>query len=206
MIQKDIDQITEKDLQALIDNSVLERRTIEYKRLLPSNSDVDKKEFLADVSSFANASGGDLIYGIIQDKETGAPERLEGLDIKNVDQEILRLDNLIRNGIEPRIPSLAIKPISLSNSRVALIIRINKSWVSPHRVSFKEYDKFYTRGSNGKYPLDVTELRIAFTLAETVAEKIRRFRENRISDVYADETPVPLYKGAKIILQLIPII
>jgi hypothetical protein len=206
MIQKDIDQITEKDLQALIDNSVLERRTIEYKQLLPSSSDVDKKEFLADISSFANASGGDLIYGIIQDKETGTPERLEGLDIKNVDQEILRLDNLIRNGIEPRIPSLAIKPISLSNSRVALIIRINKSWVSPHRVSFKGYDKFYTRGSNGKYPLDVTELRIAFTLAETVAEKVRRFRENRISDVYADETPVPLYKGAKIILQLIPII
>jgi len=93
MIPKNLDQITEKDLQTLIDNSVLERKTIEYKQLLPSNSDSDKKEFLADVSSFANASGGDLIFGIVQNKETGVPEKLEGLDIKNPDQEVLRLDN-----------------------------------------------------------------------------------------------------------------
>jgi len=68
MIPTDIDQITEEDLQALIDNSVIEGKTIEYKQSLPSNSDSDKKEFLADVSSFANASGGDLIYGIIEDE------------------------------------------------------------------------------------------------------------------------------------------
>jgi len=32
MIAKDIDQIAEEDLQRLIDNSVLERKTIEYKQ------------------------------------------------------------------------------------------------------------------------------------------------------------------------------
>lgn len=206
MIPKNIDQVNEKDLQALVENSVLERKTIEYKQSLPSDSDSDKKEFLADVSSFANASGGDLIYGIIQNKENGTPERLEGLDIKNPDQEILRLENLIRNGIEPRIPSFNIRPIPLSNSRIAIIIRVNKSWISPHRVSFKGHDKFYSRGSNGKYPLNVEELRIAFTLSETLIDKIKKFRENRISAVYAGETPVPLYDGAKIILHLIPII
>jgi len=206
MIPKNLDQITEKDLQTLIDNSVLERKTIEYKQLLPSNSDSDKKEFLADVSSFANASGGDLIFGIVQNKETGVPEKLEGLDIKNPDQEVLRLDNLIRNGIEPRIPSVTIKPIPLSNSRVAIIIRVDRSWINPHKISFKGYDKFYSRASNGKYPLNVAELRIAFTLSETIVEKIRKFRESRISDVYAGETPVPLYDGAKIILHLMPII
>jgi hypothetical protein len=206
MIPKNIDQITEKDLQALIENSVLERKTIEYKQSLSSDSDTDKKEFLADVSSFANASGGDLIYGIIQNKENGTPEKLEGLDIKNPDQEILRLENLIRSGIEPRIPSFDIRPISLSNLRIAIIISVNKSWISPHRVSFKGHDKFYSRGSNGKYPLNVDELRIAFTLSETIVDKIKKFRENRISNVYAGETPVPLYDGAKIILHLMPII
>ncbi|MCD6594362.1 ATP-binding protein, partial [bacterium] len=68
MIAKNIDQISEEDLQALIDNSVLEGKTIEYKQSLPGNSDSDKKEFLADISSFANASGGDLIYGILEDR------------------------------------------------------------------------------------------------------------------------------------------
>lgn len=206
MIPKDIDEITEKDLQALIDNSVLERRTIEYKQLLPSNSDADKKEFLADVSSFANASGGDLIYGIIQEKDTGFPKELEGLDIKNADQEILRLESVIRDGIEPRIPSIRIKPITLANSKTALVIRVYRSWISPHRVSFKGHDKFYSRSTNGKYPLDVTELRIAFTLSETTSERVRKFREDRISKIFSNETPVPFYDNAKIVLHLIPIV
>jgi hypothetical protein len=204
MIGKNINQIGEEDLQSLIDNSVLESKTIEYKQSIPSNLDSDKKEFLADVSSFANASGGDLIYGIVE--EEGTPERLEGLTIENADREIRRLDSIIRDGIEPRIPSIVIRPIDLSNGKIALIIRISKSWISPHRVSFKSYDKFYSRSSNGKYPLDVAELRVAFNLSETIIERIRKFRENRISDIFANETPVPFRENAKIVLHLIPII
>lgn len=205
MIAKSIDQITEGDLQSLVDNSVLERKTIEYKQSLPGKSDSDKKEFLADVSSFANASGGDLIYGIIQEKDTGFPKQLVGLEIENVDHQILRLESMIRDGIEPRIPSVNTWPISLSNSKVALIIRVSRSWISPHRVSFKGHDKFYSRSSNGKYPLDVSELRVAFNLSETITERIRKFRENRISKIFANETPVPFYDNAKIVLHLIPI-
>jgi len=206
MIAKDIEQIEEEDLQALIDNSVLERRTMDYKRSLPRMTDSGKKEFLADVSSFANASGGDLIFGIIQDSETGVPKELAGLDIGNVDQEILRLDNLIRGGINPRIPSVKIQPIALSNSKTVLIVRISKSWLSPHCVTFRGHDKFYSRSSNGKYPMDVTELRVAFDTAGKNVERIRKFRENRISNLFANETPMSFYESAKIVLHLIPII
>ncbi len=205
MIQKNIDEITEEDLQALIDNSVLESKSIEYKQSLPGSSDSEKKEFLADVSSFANASGGNLVYGIIEDRNTRVPEILEGLTIKNADQEISRLDSMIRDGIEPRMLGIIIKPIKLSNSKTALIIRIPKSWISPHRVSFKGHDKFYSRSTNGKYPLDVAELRVAFNLSETTTERIRKFREDRISKIFASETPVPFYDTGKIVLHLIPI-
>ncbi len=206
MIGKNIEQITEEDLQALIDNEVTERKSIEYKQALPRDSAKEKKEFLADVSSFANASGGDLIYGIIEDKKTGKPKSLDGLDIENIGQEILRLDNIIRTGIQPRLPSIAISPpIPLDNSREALIIRIPKSWISPHRVIYDGHDKFYSRSSNGKYPLDVGELRIAFNLSETITERIRNFRVDRISKIFAGETPVPFYENAKIVLHLIPI-
>ncbi|MBA7704258.1 hypothetical protein ES703_113060 [subsurface metagenome] len=206
MIAKNVDQITEEDLQALVDNSVVERKTLEYKQALPGNSDSDKKEFLADVSSFANASGGDLIYGITSDKKTGTPKSVDGLSIENADQEILRLENMIRDGIGPRIASITTKSISLSNSGDALLIRIPKSWNSPHRVTFKGHDKFYSRSSNGKYPLDVAELRVTFNLSETVTERIRNFRLDRISKIFANETPVPFYDNAKIVLHLIPII
>ena len=206
MILKDIAAIAEKDLKSLIENSVLEQKTLDYKRSLPGNSDSEKKEFLADVSSFANASGGDLIYGISQDNKTGIPTKLEGLEILNADQVVLRLESLIRDGIEPRIPSVTFRPILLSDSKIALIIRIQKSWNSPHRVGFKGYHKFYSRSSNGKYELDVGELRTAFTLSETIFDKIKRFREDRISRINANETPIPFYENAKIILHLIPVI
>ncbi len=207
MIGKSIDQITEEDLQALKDNKVSEHKTIEYKQALPGNTDKEKKEFLADVSSFANTSGGDLIFGIIEDRRTGAPKSLEGLSIDNVDQEILRLENMIRDGIEPRISSITISPpINLSNSKVALVIRIPKSWRSPHRVTYQGHDKFYSRSSNGKYVLDVAELRAVFNLSETVIDRIRNFRQDRVSKIFANETPVPFYENAKIVLHLIPII
>ncbi|MFC1592991.1 helix-turn-helix domain-containing protein [Candidatus Omnitrophota bacterium] len=155
MINNDIEAITENDLQALIDNEVLECKTMEYKQALPGDSDREKKEFLADVSSFANASGGDLIYGIAEDKNTGKPKPLDGLEIENDDKEILRLDHIIRTGIQPRLPSINIRAIPLENAKVALIIRVVKSWISPHRVILGDHDKFYSRNSNGKYPLDV---------------------------------------------------
>jgi len=205
MINKDIEQITKEDLQALIDNEVTERKAIEYKQALPGNSDKEKKEFLADVSSFANASGGDLIYGITEDKQTGKPKSLDGLDIENIDQEILRLDNIIRTGIQPRLPSVNISPpIPLEHSKVALIIRIPKSWISPHRIIYN--DKFYSRSSNGKYPLDVGELRIAFNLSETIIERVRQFNLDRASKIFANETPEPIAQTAKTALHLIPII
>jgi hypothetical protein len=206
MIGKDIEKITEADLQALIDNSVLERKRSEYKQSLPSNSRSDKIEFLADVSSLANASGGDLIFGIIEDKDTGVPKTLEGVIIENIDQEILRLENMIRAGIEPRIMGVVTQPVPLSNSNTVLIVRIPKSWISPHRVSFEGHDKFYSRSTNGKYPLDVAELRVAFNLSETITERIREFREDRISKIYADESPVPLGNNAKIVLHILPVI
>lgn len=57
MINKHLDKIDLNDLEQLRSNAVLEGKTIEYKKLLPTNSDADRKEFLADISSFANASG-----------------------------------------------------------------------------------------------------------------------------------------------------
>jgi hypothetical protein len=58
-LSKPLESIKESDPQALVDNQVAEHKTIEHKEALPGNADGDKKEFLVDVSSFANASGCD---------------------------------------------------------------------------------------------------------------------------------------------------
>lgn len=207
LLNKNLVEIDESDLQHLVDEEIIEKKTLDYKSELPGNKESDKKEFLADVSSFANASGGDLIYGITENREKGKPKALIGIEIENVDQEILRLDQIIRDGIEPNIPSSSINihPIQLSNSNYVLIIRVGKSWLAPHRVSFKAWDRFYSRSTNGKYRLDVQELKAAFILSDTLGDKIKSFRETRISDIYANELPIPFYPSPKLVLHMIPI-
>lgn len=205
MINKKIKDIKQEDLQALINNKVIEGKNIDYKKELPNNSDSSKKEFLADVTSFANTSGGDLIFGIEQDNQSGEPKVLIGIEVENIDREKTRLDNIIRSGVEPRILSTTIQPVLLNNSKFIFLIRIPKSWIGPHRVIFGGHAKFYARNSSGKYEMDIDELRVAFNLSETIVERIRNFRADRVAKILADETPVPMYQNPKIVFHIVPI-
>ena len=95
---KPISAITKDDIQQLLVAAVRENRVIEYKRVLPGNSDSDKKEFLADVTSFANAGGGDILYGV--DAKDGVPTDIPGLADFNEDKERLRLESSMLNAID----------------------------------------------------------------------------------------------------------
>jgi Putative DNA-binding domain len=190
------------DLQTLVDGGVRESREIEYKRQLPGNSDEDKREFLADVSSFANASGGDIMYGI--EADAGLPTGIVGVE-GNADAELLRLESIIRAGIQPRVMGLHIQPVPLSDGRHVLILRIPASWTSPHMVTFKNLSRFYSRTSAGKYQLDVTELRSLFARDGNTAERIRRFRDERLARIVAGEAAFELTGSALTVVHLVPL-
>jgi hypothetical protein len=200
---KPLDKVTESDLTALISDKESEGKTIEYKRDPVGTSDGDKKEFLADVSSFANTLGGHLIFGM--EESGGLPTKLVGLPGINSDREILRLEGMIRDGIRPPIIGLRIQPAPLGNKNVALLVRIPKSWNPPHQVTFQKAFRFYARASNGKYLLDVDELRSIYSLTSDVAQRLRLFRIERIAKIVADDAPVQLEPGAKLVVHLLPI-
>lgn len=202
-LEMPIDQITEARLLDLIENKVSEQKSIDYKQALPGNSDGDRKDFLADVSSFSNASGGHLVYGIKEG--AGLPIELCGLEVDDPDATVAALDNRIRDGIKPRIPSVVVCPVPLAGGKTAIVIRIPKSFASPHMVTFANTSRFYARNSNGKYQLDVDEIRAAFLLSDRVAERVREFRLDRIAKIDADETPVPLRGGARLVLHVVPL-
>jgi hypothetical protein len=202
MISKRLDDITEQVLAALINNGVREGRTVDYKRGLPGSSDADKKEFLADVSSFANTATGDLVFGM--DEDQGLPTQVTGVQAADLDLEIRRLESILAAGLSPRI-RYAIRVVSIANGQRVLVMRVERSWIGPHRVIFQGHDKFYGRNSAGKYPLDVNELRTAFTLSSTAIERIRGFRTDRIIGLANNETPIPFVEDPKIVLHCIPV-
>ncbi len=154
MIPKELNDVAETDLLALISNGVAEGRTVDYKRDMPGNSDGDKKEFLADVSSFANARGGDLVFGM--EEAGGLPTNLVGLASGDLDFEIRRLDSILAAGLNPRI-RYGTKIVTPATGNRSLVLRVERSWIGPHRVVFQGHDKFYVRNSAGKYPIDVNE-------------------------------------------------
>jgi hypothetical protein len=95
-------------LQSLIDGKIEESSSLEYKA---AKALEDNESISIDVSSFANASGGVIIYGISEHKEKKhVPERLDPVDRMLVRKEWL--EQIISSNIYPRIDNLQVIPVS----------------------------------------------------------------------------------------------
>lgn len=197
-----IESITEKDLQALIDDKVPEGRSIDYKRDLNLQTDDQKKKFLEHVTAFANTAGGHLIYGI---EANGAiPTELVGmaLDHKAQDSLTLSIVSQLRTSVRPSLASVEPRFVALANGRVVLVLRIRQSWASPHMVA--DSSKFYGRGPGGKFQLDVQDLRAAFAASEDLGRRMGLWRTERIGKILANEAPWTMPAGPRVIVHLMP--
>jgi hypothetical protein len=198
-----LDRVDEAQLQSLIDGKASETREIEYKRETYGNADKDYAEYLADVSSFANTVGGDLVIGMAA--SNGVPTGFAPFP-GNCDAEILRLENIARAGVEPRITNLAIRTVPLKRGGSALVIRVPRSYNPPHRITRAgpRQHRFYARSSAGKYEPNVDQLRALFNTAPQLADRMRDFRFERLAKICAGATPVPLLDHSALVLHVIP--
>src|SRR5574339_517220 len=105
----DVNTLNASDIQRLVDDFVSEGRDLDYKEQLPRDTEDEKREFRYDVSSFANAGGGLIVFGVREkrgpDGPTGIPEKIVPLSV-NTDKETLRLEQILRTHIDPRIPGI----------------------------------------------------------------------------------------------------
>lgn len=220
MIPKALESISNEDLVSL---SMPEGKQIEYKDRLPMfvlgaseaqrrrstkgeatrELNESKREFLADVSSFANSVGGDLIFGI--EEEEGVPTRVVGVGKVDTDQTSLSMEQLLQTSLEPRLPRCEIRFIPTDVGDHVLIVRIEQSWTSPHRVTLRGHDKFYARHSAGKYPLDVAELRDAFVGGTHVRERLREFLADRYARLQSDGAPASIRGQGIVAMHLLPL-
>lgn len=197
------DQIAGRDLQSLIVTGVPEGITIEYKADLYDRNDAGVKEFLKDVSSFANTVGGHLVIGMREND--GVASEIVPLEGLNPDTETLRLENLLRDGLEPRLSGTRIGAVPIADDGFVIVIRVPRSWNPPHRVSAKNTNRFYLRNSAGSHEVSVEELRVLFNVSATAHDRMRAFRQERRAKISAGETPVPLAnEPGKTLLHIVP--
>jgi hypothetical protein len=86
-----------------------------------------------------------------------------------------------------------------------LVVRIPQSWAGPHMVTYKGSSRFFSRGSAGKFPMDVAEIRAAFDASNEIPKRIKAWRDERLGKIMADSGPAPLDANGIIVAHLIPL-
>lgn len=88
----------------LLDRLLAERAheddRLEFKKELPKATPEGRVEFMKDVSAFANAGGGAIVYGVVEN--AGIASAITGLGSVDFDKESLRLEQTLV-GVRPRI-------------------------------------------------------------------------------------------------------
>lgn len=197
-----LDKITCEVLHNLIAAGIAESLYIEYKQETYGEREKDRAEFLADVSSFANTSGGDIVIGI--EESQGVAVRVVPF-MGNVDDEKRRLEQMALSNIEPRISNLRIEAIQVAEGGHVIIVRVPRSFIPPHRVTFRGSNRFWARAGSFKYEPQVEQLRQLFNDTPHIAERIRSFRNDRLVRITAGETPIPLNEGGKVVVHVVPL-
>ena len=204
-----LDKLQFSDFQDMQHDAVRESRHLDYKWQLATNwNDTDKKEFLADVSSFANTGGSDIVWGIEEGKDTagnntGIISTLHGVPSTVLDLALQKLEGFLRTGMEPRIPGTRFHEVPGGPEGPLLVLRIPRSWIAPHMI--RDTGRFWSRSSVGKQQLDVQQLRSAFLEADSAAQRVSKFRLDRVAKIVANETPVPTGDGPRWCMHVLPV-
>jgi hypothetical protein len=117
-----------------------------------------REDLIRDVSAFANAEGGLIIYGI-KEKRGGYPKEVDdGTDLNTTNLD--RIEQILTTNIHPRIEGLFIKPVELKSKgagKYGFVVCIPKATTNaPHQADDKIY---YKRHDATKLPMDDHEIR-----------------------------------------------
>ena len=147
ILTKPADQLGINDLNALINSCVQEDERIEFKRDLPAETGQDpwyngrklakkaKTAILEESVAFANAFGGALILGIDEKKSKNGPGVANKISpIPRCAELADRLGLVFRDCVEPHIPGIEVIPIETQDDAGAVVIRVSRSRLAPHRV------------------------------------------------------------------------
>ena len=201
MLPYALHEINAAVLQRLADDQIAERRDLEFKQELPGPKDSDKKEFIKDVTALANTMGGDILYGI-EDKDAVAVG-VPGIPLAGLDAAILRLENMIKDNVSPRLDGVRVLPVGLTVSACVIMIRIPASLAGPHRA--QAGGGFFARHSRGIYEMDVDQVRTAFVQAGSLADRFRQLHDRAGRSAQGVDMPFVIGRAPVAVASILPL-
>jgi len=149
---------TEDDIQSLINNGIEESLNLEFKESGSlGRTDSIKREIAKDISSFANSTGGIIIYGIAE-----SDHRASSLSYINGNEYTKEwLEQVIQTNIHRKIDGLQISPVRFGDNaeNTIYVVKIPESNLSPHMARDKRYYKRYNFES---VPMEEYEVRALY--------------------------------------------
>jgi hypothetical protein len=157
--------ITEADIQQVVNSGLEEHLQLEYKSALYTPNDNGNKESLLDICMFANAGGGILLIGIDEQRDangqpTGIPDPNAplGVNLPNPEQLLQAYDARVIANIQERLP-LELYAVPVANNLHVVAIRVPNSMSKPHRVQYQGRVYFPSRRERQRYEMDVREIK-----------------------------------------------
>lgn len=170
-----------KDLSTILASGLDEHRRCEFKHSRALNRDEEiKAEISKDVSSFANADGGFVFYGVDQPKGKPAEIDTEGIDSGYYSVEWL--DNILASHIDPPIKDIRIVSIDHPNpGRLIYVVCVPKSKEAPHQAHDHRY---YSRLNKTRRPLEAFEVRGLYFQNILHQSEFRKLQEQVRQTIY----------------------
>lgn len=190
--EQQVTGLTEASLRGFLSLAVPEGLYLDYKEAVSGTSDKEgKREFLKDVTAFANAAGGHVFLGVREPSDgVSLDAQLVGLD--NCVTLAQDLERLASTSIDPRIPGLRIVPIPIANERSCVVVHIPPSLTRPHMVNYGAHRSFYVRHSESSFPMTTHEIREAVLVSVSAEARARLYVERRLDEVresLCDQSP-----------------
>jgi len=127
-------------VESLMSSRIQEDIHLDYKAAESlGSSDGKKGEISKDVSAFANADGGVIVYGVSEDpKDRSLPGAIDPIDPRDFSTEWL--EQVATSRVQPKIPGLLITRVEVGPNQVLYVVQIPKGETA-HQASDRKYHK-----------------------------------------------------------------
>jgi hypothetical protein len=201
----EVQNLDKDSLFELMSLKMPEGSQIDYKENLSGDSKNEAyKEFLKDVTAFANAHGGVLLLGVKEPSENLSAEN-QIVGINDGDNLAKDLERLAANSTDPRIPGLIVQPVQITQNKYVIVVFIPASLIRPHMVSYRKHRSFYIRHSESSVPMTTHEIRDTVLNSITTEDRARNYaiaEENEALEYIIDMKPAFLLQA----MPLLPLV
>jgi hypothetical protein len=157
---------TKADLDRLILDKVQESLTLDYKASgALGKENKQRDELCKDVTAFANSAGGQIVYGLEEDKTL--PTKVDDGADPSITKEWI--EQVIDSRVQPRIEGLVITPIPLAKGFGFVLTIPQATSRAPHQAPDKKY---YKRQNFQSSPMEDYEIRDTLRRATTPALQV----------------------------------